>query len=74
MFQSGPCGDANLPMQMLNAVLNACNVALVAWLAQRRLAADRRENGRYLRPQWSDRPGKSECEDQNSDPSKEGEQ
>lgn len=60
MIDTGPCGGPTLGMQVFNAVLAALNVALAAWLAQRRLRADRRENGhnghgKPKPPRWTKR-------------------
>jgi hypothetical protein len=46
-----PCSGPSENAQLLNMVLNALNVALAAWLVNRRNAADRRErngsNGKH---------------------------
>lgn len=46
-----PCSGPSETAQLTNMVLNALNVALAAWLVNRRTAADRRErnggNGKH---------------------------
>lgn len=43
---SEPCSTTPIMLHYANAILNALNIALVSWLAHRRMQADIREHRR----------------------------
>lgn len=51
-----PCGGPTFGLQVVIAVLAALNVALAAWLSNRRLQADKRENGQGCKMVHMDQP------------------